>query len=417
MRPRRRHRRGPSVGDAPIAVHARVARSESRKPSMQSVSRPPSTARDRLVPVMLALAAAVLLFWNLTDTYLWQDEANTAVMAVRLLRYGKPLAYDGVNLISDDNFAAQDKSTIDERTRDPEKAVEDCIRRGSMTRDRMWTYHPWGQFLLAGFSIAVLGQTTFAARLPFALAGLLTVLALHWLVRRHLRHPLMAALACTLLVLNVYWLLHARQARYYAPSSLFLVLTLIAYARWQQGARWGPPLFVVVAWCWFQTDYGTVWPVLGVLFLEAFITALRRRGQEAWKPVATAAALAAAIAPFIFFYRLASRESGMLGTWTHRFRGALFNINEYVVPLAVLVSALVLVIVRRRTLPRFETRFIALSCGIVACLSLWVPTVAPMTFVRYVIMAAPLGAMLTAWLFVRGLGPRAPRWAWAGIAV
>src|SRR5215472_16946555 len=61
-----------------------------------------------LAPLLIGGAAAVLLFWNLTDTYLWQDEANTAVLAVRLLRHGKPLAYDGRNLISDDNYAAMD---------------------------------------------------------------------------------------------------------------------------------------------------------------------------------------------------------------------------------------------------------------------------------------------------------------------
>src|SRR5207248_9423346 len=108
-------------------------------------------------------------------------EASTAVLAVRLFKYGSPLAYDGRNLLSDDNFAAQDKQTIDERTKDPGKAVQDCIRRGAMTADGMWTYHPWGQFVLAGLSIGLLGRTTFAARQPFALAGLATVLALYWL--------------------------------------------------------------------------------------------------------------------------------------------------------------------------------------------------------------------------------------------
>src|SRR5204862_2976611 len=132
----------------------------------------------------IALAAAALLLWNLTDTYLWQDEANTAVLAVRLLKYGKPLAYDGRNLLTDDNFFAEDRKTIDQRTHEAKAAVEDCVRRGVITADGMWTYHPWGQFVLASLGIAVLGQTTLAARLPFALAGLATVLALYWLVRR-----------------------------------------------------------------------------------------------------------------------------------------------------------------------------------------------------------------------------------------
>src|SRR5262249_27743243 len=156
------------------------------------------------------------------------------------------------------------------------------------------------------------------------------------------------------------WLLHARQARYYALSSLFLVLTLIAYSRWQRGGRWGAVAFVAVAWCWFQIDYGTVWPVFGILLLDALVQSLRADWKTSWKPVATGAALAAAILPFFFFYRLATRQSGLVDTWLHRFRGALYNVNQYVVPVIVLLAALVLVVVRRHRLPSFESRLIVL---------------------------------------------------------
>ena len=108
-------------------------------------------------------------------------------------------------------------------------------------------------------------------------------------------------------------LLHSRQARYYPLTSLFLVLTLIAYLRWQQGARWGGAAFVAVAWCWFQVDYGTVWPVFAILFLDAVVRSLRTDWRAAWKPVATGLSLLAAIAPFVIFYRLAHRQSGLLG--------------------------------------------------------------------------------------------------------
>jgi len=195
------------------------------------------------------------------------------------------------------------------------------------------------------------------------------------------------------------------------------VLTLIAYLRWQRGARWGGATFVAVAWCWFQVDYGTVWPVFGILLLDAFVHSLRSDWKAAWKPVATGFALLAAIAPFVIFYRLAHRQSGLLASWAYRFKGALFNLNEYVVPVVVLLAAIVWLLVRWRRLPDDEARLIAIGCATIVALALWVPTVAPMTFVRYVIMAAPVGALLTAWLFVRVLGPLAPRLAWLAVAV
>ena len=52
-------------------------------------SKRPARFWPGLAPWVIACSAAVLLLWNLTDTYLWQDEANTAVLAVRLLEHGR----------------------------------------------------------------------------------------------------------------------------------------------------------------------------------------------------------------------------------------------------------------------------------------------------------------------------------------
>ena len=114
--------------------------------------------------------------------------------------------------------------------------------------------------------------------MPFALAAFASVCLLYWIARRATGSVWMASLSCLLLLANTYWVLHGRQARYYALSSLFLLLTVLAYDRWQRGSRWGSALFVVAAWGWFQVDYGTVWPALGVMFLHALI--VERRNPE-----------------------------------------------------------------------------------------------------------------------------------------
>src|SRR5450755_3824712 len=128
----------------------------------------------RIAPVVLGGLSALLLLWGLGDKYLWQDEAATAVLAQRLLRFGRPLAYDGVNLITIDHIAAEEANTLAERTGDPKAAVDFYIRRGDFKADTTWRWHPWGQFILEGISLKLLGPTTVAARLPFALAGILT---------------------------------------------------------------------------------------------------------------------------------------------------------------------------------------------------------------------------------------------------
>lgn len=197
---------------------------------------PPSEPRDDKNPRWEWVAFAgifavigILLFWRLGDVYLWQDEANTAVLAVRMLKYGKPLAYDGVNLLTNDNFGAENRETIGERTGNAKAGVEYIVRRGDLKADTAWIYHPWGQFLVAAGSIYLLGQTTVAARIPFALAGLATVFLLYRLARSATGDRRVALLSIAFLGMNAYWILHSRQSRYYALSSLCLLLTVLAY--------------------------------------------------------------------------------------------------------------------------------------------------------------------------------------------
>lgn len=105
-------------------------------------------AREIATQFGLAAVAGVLLFWGLGEKYLWQDEAATAVLASNLLKFGKTLSYDGVNLVTVDFYLTEDGG-IDQRARDPKTAVEYYIRRGDLRRDTAWIWHPWGQFAVA----------------------------------------------------------------------------------------------------------------------------------------------------------------------------------------------------------------------------------------------------------------------------
>jgi hypothetical protein len=376
-----------------------------RRPRGSSQSSTASTrnpALEWIAVTVVVVLAAVLLFWRLGAVYLWQDEANTAVLAVRMLKYGKPLAYDGVNLISTDNFATEDRATIGTRTTDPNASVDYIIGRGDLKADSSWIYQPWGQFLVTAASIRTFGQTTLAARLPFAMAAFASVCLLYGIERRATASVSIASLSCLLLLANAYWVLHGRQARYYALSTLLLLLTVLAYDRWQRGSRWGSALFVAAAWGWFQVDYGTVWPAVGVMFLHALIVKRRSPGPV----LISGLALAAAVAPFVFFYQLFDRVSAQSGTWPDRLGENLFNLNRFVIPAVVLAAAIFILGWRWRRLADAERRLVVVSVGLLLALTVWVPTVAPMSFLRYVIMAAPIGCLVTAWALVRGLGAR-----------
>ncbi|MDB6122691.1 MAG: hypothetical protein JWQ71_1684 [Pedosphaera sp.] len=68
----------------------------------------------------------------------------------------------------------------------------------------------------------------------------------------------------------------------------------------------------------------------------------------------------------------------------------------------VIIAATGLLIWRWNKLQVVERRLTLIGCSIIIGLLFWVPTVAPISFLRYVVLATPVGCMLAAWVFVRG---------------
>src|SRR3954447_20560932 len=179
--------------------------------------------RDGLLWVLVA-AGALLIFASLSQRCLWQDEAETALLGRNIVKFGRPVAFDGVNLVSQELGAELDGQQV-------------------------WRWSPWVQFYLATASISLLGATTFAARLPFALFGVLTLPALYALTAALARSRLAARLATALAVTSVPFLLHVRQARWYAVAYFCVALVLLAAVQ----AR--PLLLLVFGTLLFYTNY------------------------------------------------------------------------------------------------------------------------------------------------------------------
>ncbi len=369
---------------------------------------------QRSVPDLAALAlvslvATVVIFWGLGRPYLWQDEAATAVLAERMMRFGKPIGYDGRNLITMDYALTGDVEALPTIAGEPGGAVAYFVRKGDFKEDTTWIGQPWGQFVATGLALVAFGKGTAAARAPFAAASVLTVVLLFLLVRSVFRDRLAAIVAAALLLANPYWLLHGRQCRYYALSSLFELLTVVAFVRWQRGARFGGTLLLASAWCWFQCDFGAFWPGTVILLL---LGAATRPGL--WPAFRAGAALTAAVAPFAFFYHLTGRAKVPWESWTQRFFGLLFNTNQFVVPIVVLVAVTAVLVRRRRTLEPPAACLLAACAATVAAAVPWSATVGPWHFHRYVVHATPLACVLAAWGMIEAASSvaRAARRPW-----
>jgi hypothetical protein len=227
--------------------------------------------------------AAVLLLTNLGNRFLWQDEAQTALIATTVLDGGIPRGTDGRNSFSQEQGA-------------------------EFGADGIWKWHTWLSFYPVALSFAVLSETPLAARLPFALCALATV-ALTFRAARGLWRDRAAALASAgLLTLSVPYLLLGRQARYYALATLLSLWGLDAYARIDR-SRAAPWCLLAAAVLLFHTHYVYAATLLATLLLHAAFFERDRLRPVLW---VSAAATAQAMPWIVWFasIRLTPEKAG-----------------------------------------------------------------------------------------------------------
>ncbi len=224
-----------------------------------SIDNPASkgSIKENTFLIVILLCAAALLFVNLGNQILWIDEANTAYLGKNTLKFGYPLAYDGKNILPP-------------------------FFDGSLSKDLVWVEHPWAQYYLAAASLAVFGNTTFAARFPFALLGFLSIIVVYCLVLKiHRGNTGLANLAAVLLTLSVPFLLFARNSRYYALILFFGPLVVLTFLNWvEQPGRRTFAFFVLSSTLLFHSFF-PLWFCLTFTIILYFIVFVPKRGRTA----------------------------------------------------------------------------------------------------------------------------------------
>jgi len=188
-----------------------------------------SKNKELLFLFAILLIASALILANLSNRYLWQDEAETALVSKTILQYGVPKASDGKNFFSQVKIHAYGK-------------------------DYLWTLDPWlSYYLLAGF-FKIFGVSTLTARLPFALLGIATVILTYFFAKIICEDKKIAALTVIILLLNVPSLLLVRQCRYYALAAFLSLLGLYGYTLMGSKTRTGSWLYFLAALLTFHTN-------------------------------------------------------------------------------------------------------------------------------------------------------------------
>lgn len=176
-----------------------------------------SSLRARLI---LTLLFALFALPNLSARTLWQDEAETALIAQVVTKRGLPYALDEQGPISQD-WAYQ------------------------FSVSPLWRWHPWFQFYITAVSFKLLGVSTFAARLPFVLIGIFSYWYFLMFLKKQGSLKKFFLLAALLFLASTPIYLHFRQCRYYAPSLLFTLMAIDGYLGLRKEKQKNPVLTVL----------------------------------------------------------------------------------------------------------------------------------------------------------------------------
>ena len=179
---------------------------------------------------VLFSTALYFVFSNLDGRALWRDEAETAVLARNVARFGVPRTIDETNHIT---FA----ETFQNQNAD------------------IWKWSPWLQEYVAAGSYRLFGTTTWASRAPFALIAwvALVLFAVNsWKIYR--QHGIVLS-ATALLGFSEIFLLHARQCRYYSLSIFFAIVLMFAVYATLRAQRSGPWLISAALIGQFYSNY------------------------------------------------------------------------------------------------------------------------------------------------------------------
>jgi hypothetical protein len=270
--------------------------------------------------LLLALLPPLLLLPNLGAAFLWQDEAETALLAERVLLHGVPLADDGVGPVITDQ---------------PGRADVDA--RG------LWIWTPWLDKYTAALGLGLAGRSAFAARLPFALVGWLGLFLVYAALRDVTRQRGLARLATLFLLLSVWFLLYQRQCRYYAFLAPFTLLHAWGYVRLLRGRAGGVELLVAGG----LGLYHTFLPQLVASSLATGLHALAGRRDVLPRFALAHGAVAALCLPFFVYTEGWSRNYEGLGygfespgRYLSSLRAYLVLVHAYGFPFALALGAL-----------------------------------------------------------------------------
>jgi 4-amino-4-deoxy-L-arabinose transferase-like glycosyltransferase len=324
----------------------------------------------------LLLIASFLLFKNLDNIYLWQDEAETAVLAQNILEYGYPRAWDGNNII----------------TQNAEK---------DFNEQYVWTWSPWLQLYITAGSFWLFGANTFSARLPFVLIGLASICFFYFFTRRISESDRVAQIASTLMITSIPFLLHARQCRWYMAAVFATIWMLYAYLKLQKQEKFAALHLTLSSILLFHSNFLAFFGILGGIILHYLYCHFRGLAKPLLKsmviPILTSLLF---IVPWIIYSKAWDKSNPfeeyalpVLSRILALFIKYLLFINSFFFPFVFLVGIVWIFLKRKKGDDNTTWENTVLILFPIVCTILFL-SVMPWMYFRYLIALVPLCCLL-----------------------
>jgi 4-amino-4-deoxy-L-arabinose transferase-like glycosyltransferase len=329
--------------------------------------------------LVILCGSLFLLFANVSNQYLWQDEAQTALVSKTILTEGVPRGYDGKNFFSQEAGKEYGKNYI-------------------------WKWHTWLPFYVLAAFYKVFGANTFVSRLPFILFGFGTVQLTYFLgksLRPDTRVPLIAA---GLLSISVPFLLLCRQCRYYSMTMFFSTLSLYVYIALLERKKYAALMLFIASTLLFHSQHIYIVVFFATVLLHSII--FRRNRLKSLLIVMTVTAAvnipwiiwqSTSLNPKTRFTNDISLESAvkLIGSF-------ISQIHHYVFPFWLLAVLLVVIFIKKVNRVRYlsqkplsmESVLLLIFFVLFNILSLTVVT--PDSYFRYIAPSIPLLIILIA---------------------
>lgn len=235
---------------------------------MTVTDTPAKTIDKRLIRrsifVFIVVVTTLLSFVKLDSTYFWDDEAQVAIIARNFVNTGSLTAWDGRNLFGYNN--------------------------GSIIDNNLRPINPPMDFLVTAASFRLFGASTWSARAPFVVLGILALLTYWGLLRKLFGEDSTEFIYCfILLALSTGFILTIRNCRYYAPAILFSLQFLYAYYNCISSKHWMYYLLLgVSAALFFYCQYLIAVSYIGALLIAHLLVYRKKFQGSYWLGIGSA---------------------------------------------------------------------------------------------------------------------------------